>query len=391
MLPYLGALSTASFPAAIAGVATASGFAYGEVGNFTFGTDTVYDDSFTAVDSVKPNPECTPDFSNAANANGMYGCMFGNTGALTVGRFVPDHFTTTPTAAQGCATGGFTYSGQPFSSVRIDALNAAAGNTRNYSTSTGFSKTVTLCGAKGDDGSYNCSGSPAWSVGNATILPTSFLAGNGYYSGATPIISFTAIPTAPSALTLRAHDSDSVSSSGKTEITTNLYSGLLRLTSYTGSATAALQIPVQALYWGGSSWIINNHDSCTVIPSASIALSNYLDSTGAPTGCWTTTGSILGPLSGGHGNIILTTPASTCAGTVGPGSVSVALNLGSSTADTACLPSHPVTTGANEAYLRGRNGSCAASNSYAADPSATATFGIYTPESNKIVHLRELY
>jgi MSHA biogenesis protein MshQ len=70
------------------------------------------------------------------------------------------------------------------------------------------------------------------------------------------------------------------------------------------------------------------------------------------------------------------------------GSVDVALNLGSTSADNACLGAHPSTTGASRSWLRSRNGNC--DSSYDTDPSARATFGIYTPESRRMIHVRPI-
>jgi hypothetical protein len=58
---------------AATGIATASGFAYSEVGYFRFAANGMYDDSFTAVDSA--TGDCTADFSNTA-VGGKYGCNF---------------------------------------------------------------------------------------------------------------------------------------------------------------------------------------------------------------------------------------------------------------------------------------------------------------------------
>jgi MSHA biogenesis protein MshQ len=383
-LPYLGTLATTTFPAAVAGVSTASSFAYSEVGNFTLGANAVYDDSFAAVDSNKAQPECTSDFSNTANANGEFGCMFGNTAALSVGRFVPDHLQTTTGFAQGCSSGGFTYSGQPFTVGRVDALNSGGSNTLNYSNATGYAKAVSLCGAASSDSSGNCSASSAWSLANGSIAASSFAAGLGYSGSATPTISFITTPTAPSAINVRATDSDGVTSASH-EGQLLLRSGWLRLGSYTGAAGTSLQLPVTAYYWSGNAWTKNSNDSCTVIPSAAVALSGYLTGTSAA-GSWTTTASGTS-LAAGYGYLTLAAPAPSGS----TGSVSVALNLGSTTADSSCLASHPATTGAGLAFLRGKNGNCAASTTYAADPAAVATFGIYSPESSKVMYMRELH
>ena len=112
-----------------------------------------------------------------------------------------------------------------------------------------------------------------------------------------------------------------------------------------------------------------------------MALSNYLNSVGAVTTGWSTSVTSAS-LASGQGFLTLSAPSSS-----GAGSVSVALNLGASTADNACLATHPASTGANVAYLRGTNGACTAP----ADPAAVATFGVYTAESKKTIYVREIY
>ena len=232
---------------------------------------------------------------------------------------------------------------------------------------------MTLSEANGVAGSYS----------STSIAATSFSAG---VATATPTFSFTTIPTIFSVIKPRITDADGVSSSAGIEGTANLYSGRLGISNAFGSGGSALQMPVRAYYWSGKSWVTNSTDSCTTIPATAIALSNYLDSKGAATNYWTTTASGPGRLANGLATITLAkpSPAST-------GSVSVAINLGVTSTDSSCLSTHPATTGSSNAYLRGRYGNCAASSTYTADPLAIATFGVYTPESKKTVHIREIF
>ena len=165
--------------------------------------------------------------------------------------------------------------------------------------------------------------------------------------------------------------------------------GRLRLFNNIGSEKSSLLLSVQAQFWSGKSWVLSSTDSATAIPATSVALSNYRDSTGAPTGTWTTSASGPGTLSLGQGTLTLSAPSP--AGKTG--CVDVALNLGTGTQDTSCLATHPVMTApaSSLAWLRSQNGSCAASTTYAADPSATACFGVYSPESTRTIHVRELF
>ena len=106
---------------------------------------------------------------------------------------------------------------------------------------------------------------------------------------------------------------------------------------------------------------------------------------GAATNAWTTTATGA-TLVNGQGFLTMSPPSP-----ANTGSVSVAINLGSTSTDSACLTSHPTTVGGSLSYLRGKNGSCTESATFAADPSGVATFGVFTPESTKTIHLREVY
>lgn len=347
----IGTLAPGAWTAS-GGTETSNTATYSDVGNFTV---TLQDQDYANIDINDGSTTTERYFS----------------GSASLSRFTPDHFKTVLT--QGCSSGNFTYSGQPFT-LQVTALNASGSTTINYdgsaNTTPNFAKALTLTEANGVAGSYLSTSIPA----------SAFLAG---VANATPTFTFTTNPTIYSVIKPRVTDTDSISSATGTEGTTNLYSGWLSLTSYTGAATSSLQIPVTAFYWSGKSWVKNSSDSCTVIPNTSVALSNYLNGNSTP-GSWTTTATGT-TLSGGSGFITLTAPfpgGST-------GSVSLALNLGSTTTDNACIGTHPATTGANIAWLRGKNGSgsCTAPD----DPSATATFGVFSPESTKVKYMRELY
>lgn len=105
-------------------------------------------------------------------------------------------------------------------------------------------------------------------------------------------------------------------------------------------AQAALRVPVTADCWSGSSWIVNSADNCTTLAAGSVGFD-------------------------------------------------LALNLGSAAADQSCHPSHPVTRGAGRPWLRGRNGSGSAGDDR--DPAVRAGFGIFSPESRRTVHVRQIF
>lgn len=308
--------------------------------------------------------------------------------AGSVGPFIPDHFTV-EVANQACTAGttAFTYSGQPFS-MAVRARNALGAVTQNYdgstNTSPNFAKSGTLSAA---------TNAGLGSLGSTSLATSSFTAGAATLSAQT--FTFTNKLTAPAAVALRAVDADGVSSAGKTEQGPSLRSGRLRLFNSFGSEKASLAMPVQAQHWSGRAWITNSDDRCTTIPAASVVRARYLDHKGAVTTAWTTSVAGAVPLGvgagvgGGMGSIVLSAPSGGATG-----SVELALNLGLSNTDQSCLSAHPASTGAGLGWLRSQNGSanaCASVTTFDRDPSALATFGIYTPESSKLVHIRDMF
>ena len=339
-----GSLANASgFGAFSAGVATGMAFSWSEVGAIRL-TPSVGDGSYLGTGNV------------TGSSSG------------TVGRFYPHHFDVSVSPACGPS---FSYAGQPYG-VTVAARNglASPATTSNYSQALGFAKAVALTEPT------------ALGLGTlaASVPATSFASGLGSGSAS---YSFSSKETAPQTLVLRATDADGVSSSGHTEAGMALRSGRLRLSNSFGKSGASLQIPLQVQYWGGSAWVLNSADSCTTVPSSSVALSNPRSATGAATGASSSVSAV--SVSAGNGSITLAAPSPAGSSL----SLDLALNLGSSTADQSCNTSHPSTTGAAQAWLRSVGGSCATSADR--DPAARATFGIYSPETRKTVHVREIY
>ena len=116
---------------------------------------------------------------------------------------------------------------------------------------------------------------------------------------------------------------------------------------------------------------------------SAVVRASYLDNKGAATAAWTSSASAI-TIVGGSGTLTLGAPSPAATG-----SVDVALNLGSSTADQSCLAAHPASTAGALPWLRSQNGACSAL--WDRDPSARASFGIYTSETRKTVHVRELF
>jgi MSHA biogenesis protein MshQ len=360
---------------------TASGasFTYSEVAYFNLATNAVYDSNFTVVDQ---SSDCnTNSTSNTADSSGRYGCYIGTAALNNIGRFIPDHLSVAATPA--CSS-VFTYSGQPFT-VKITALNASGGTTKNYDTSVGYAKQVTLSDA---------SASPAvgtWS--NNVIASTMFASGVTSSSTATtptPTFTFSTLPSVPAILQVRATENsssgtpagDGVSSSGN-DGSAAIRLGRLRLFNSYGAVGTTLSMPVQAQYWSKDAvWVQNSDDSCTVVGVSNV----YLSSSSVAAGASTVS------ISGGAGNLSLTTTAT------GTTSSNVVVNLGAtgSGSDQSCLTTHGGTP-ANEAWLRSQNGStgsCASLSTTALwqrDPMATASFGVFSPESKYMIHMREAY
>ena len=348
-----------SLGAFTAGVATATNLVWSEVGRG--------DLSVTLNGASYLGSGLAVSGTTASTATGATG---------GVGRFIPHHFDVVVTPA----CGAFSYAGQPFT-VRVTAMNGLTPPTAtlNYdasvATAPNFAQAVTLSAA------------PALSTGilsGAALAASRFSAGVAFAQ--TPAFTFTNKLTAPQTLVLRAVDADGVSSLGHAEGSTALRSGRLRVSNAFGSEKAALALPVQAQYWGGNAWVTNGADSCSVLPASAVALGNYLDHRGAATNAWSTSASAV-TISAGQGTLTLSAPSPQSPSPTG--SVDLALNLGSLTLDQSCLSTHPPSVGAALAWLRSQNGAC--STGWLRDPSARASFGVFTPEMLKSHDARDLF
>lgn len=292
----------------------------------------------------------------------------------SVGDFIPQRFS----VAAPNACGAFTYAGQP-ATATVTAVNAAGNTTLNFNgtatTTPVFAQAVTL-----SDGNALGLGT----LSGASIAASAFSAGV-----ATSQVSyaFTSKTTAPQSLLLRAGNGGSgaslVSSAGGTEATLALRSGRLRLSNAYGKAAAALQVSAVTEYWGSNAWLLNSADSCTAVAGASVALSNPRTASGATSTASSSAGALA--ISGGGGSITLAAPSPAGSSL----SLDLAVNLGSSGTDQSCHGAHPASTGAGKPWLRAQNGACAGTADR--DPAARASFGIFSPETRRTVHVRELF
>lgn len=349
-----------------------SGTFSGSVGGFSGGVATANGLSWTEVGNGDLVLSLASHLGSGIAVTGTTGG--GAVGA--VGPFIPSHFTVE--ATQGCTTGtSFTYSGQPFP-MTVRARNLAGDVTRNYdgtgSMSPSFARTTGL--------SVVTNGGLG-SLAVTSLTPAAFAAGEAAFS--TQSFTYASKLTAPVALTLRAIDADGVTSENKTEQGPNVRSGRLQLSNAFGTGRDLLRVPVTTQYWSGKAWVVNDADSgCTTLPAASVVRAAYLDSKGAATTAWTTSVSSIVPLLNGRGTIVLAPPTNS-----GTGSVDLSVNLGATTSDQSCLSAHPASVGAQQPWLRSLNGSCAAT--YDRDPTSRATFGVFSPETQRIIHTRDLF
>lgn len=344
------------------GPGTAGPFVAGTLGSFSGGSASWTNANWPEVGTL----------TLTATRSNYLGSGQAITGSTSL-RFVPK-FLRVVYSQPGCASASTVYAGQSFKAT-VTAYNGAAtpAVTGNYSADLTLTPVVTPPSGE--------------SISGNTIAASGF--SNGVGSANAVTYSFTNKQTAPRDLTLRVTDADNVTSnpaSGGSETTWAVRSGRLRVANGFGSEKSALSLTVSADYWTGSAWAKNSADSCTQVASSAIALSNVRDNKGS-TGSWSTTASGF-TLSGGSASLGFSAPNAT-------GTLDFALNLGSTTADQSCLNSHPASTGAQLPWLRSRNGAgpsaACASAPWDRDPSGHASFGIYSPETQKTVHAREIF
>ena len=336
-----------SFGAFSGGAATGSNFNWPEVGIITL-TPSLTDSDYLGTGNV------------------------GGTVSGNVGRFVPHHFDVAATAA----CGSFSYAGQAFSAT-LTARNGLTTPTTtvNFDGSGALSPVYAKAVTLSDGGALSLG-----SLGGNSIAAAAFTGG---VAAGSPSYGFTSKGTAPQTLLLRATDSDGASSAGYTEANMPLRSGRLRLSNAFGSARAALQLPALAEYWSGNAWVLNSADNCTLLAAGSVLLSNPRTPSGTTS---TATSSASGiTLASGSGLITLSAPTPSGSSLT----LDLAINLGSSASDQSCNASHPASTGAAKPWLRSLNGSCAATADR--DPAARVSFGVYSAESRKTVHVREIF
>jgi MSHA biogenesis protein MshQ len=322
--------------------------------------------------------------NSGLNVTGTTATGIGSCGGAI--RFTPAYFTTAITPAQV-----YSYSGQPITTVRITPYNGDNAITTNYTGALGVAKGVTLSPFYTDAAGTVVAVPAAQGTLSPSAVPAAnFKAGAQVGADALPAYTFTppdpatGIKPAPLQLILRAaDDTDGVSSAGHAEASTQIRYGRLRVTNAFGRANGPLTVFVQAQYWTGLSWIINSEDSTTLLPDSAVALTASSASGVSARGKTVRPdGSHATQISAGKGELTLAKANNVA------GYVDLAYNLGGTGTDASCLANHPATAGAAVPWLRSLNG-CA--NDYSRDPSARATFGVFSPESKATIHVRELF
>ncbi|MGY0193736.1 DUF6701 domain-containing protein [Leptothrix sp. BB-4] len=349
----------------------------GSLGAFSGGAASTSNLSWSEVGRIDLNATLTSYLGSGIDA-------FGSTGtAGTIGRFVPKRLALTATPS----CGAWSYAGQPFA-VTVQALNAAGAITRNYDGSNLTTPTLAQRVSLSD---------PAGTAGggylNASIAASSFRAGIATVSGTgAPAYAYTDKLTGPRTVALRGLDADGVSSAPVggvgSDPSLSFRSGRLRLSNAFGTDSQPLDLALQLEYWSGRSWVPSSDDTCTVLPVAAVARATPRSHRGG-SASWTAAVQSIS-LSGGQGKLRLAAPSPK-----GTGTVDVAVNLGNSTSDASCVAGTGGTfgaigtsTGAGLPWLRSRTGSC--STAFDRDPSARASFGVYSPESRLTMQVREV-
>ena len=418
---------------ASSGTVTTTTATYPEAGAFNL---TLEDRTFAAVDAADgTTADCT--------ASGYYVCP---SAAVSVGRFVPDHFEVTaltpaPKFKTFCSAGAaFTYIGQPFGyatapQATILARNAAGITTANYSATlwkigTGTSSSSKACTTGPDlcqftsawTGTSLGSGvaetyaytltpvsTPGWDGSGAATAAATVTAGTGANIGtgtvaisASNALAFLRSTSAPQAtFTAAITDSISVTDSSENAVANN---GIITTTTplvFNGTGSGIAFDSGNGFRYGRLK--LSNAYGSELLPILVPVTAYWWDGTSSSWqgntddsctslaanafalsgGISANTSASAMALSGGSGTLTLSKPTPVAAG-----SVDVAVNLGitGTTADVSCNTTHPLTTtAANKPWLQGNW--CGVAG-YVRDPNARIKFG--SPKA-PYIYLREQY
>jgi MSHA biogenesis protein MshQ len=324
----------------------------------------------------------------SANLSDFLGTGLGATGTTNtlgagkcsgnVGPFIPAYYRLTLSDSRT-----WYYSGEPLP-LLVSAMNKAGALTLNYSNALGLSEAVTL--AANDKTGAAFAPAPGALSSNA-VAASAFT--NGVAS-VKPAYAFSAWPGSPTQIRLRATngkaaglDVSSAAPASAEEAMPAIRTGRLRLGSRFGGLKTTLSVPVTAEYWTGRSWLLNSDDNHTLIPKGSFAIKPTVS--GMAVTSTFAAGTL--KLTGGATSFDLRVTAG------GPGPIDLAVNLGGLLQDNACINgvagSGLATTSAAIPWLRPFVTGC--NTSQFRDPSGRLTFGVYTPEDRRLIHVREVF
>ncbi|HEX8962566.1 MAG TPA: DUF6701 domain-containing protein [Rhodocyclaceae bacterium] len=412
-LPQVAGTSTLTANA----TSNAANAAYNEVGYLYLAAGAYIDKAFTGVDSVKG--DCVTDTANGNNLSnvldgaGKFGCDIGSQ-AASIGRFIPDHFATVAVGTMNCPAGltcpsgsGIAYSAQPLAPaagrvpLKVIAASSGGTTTQNYAGLFASDGSLAVFDAPGSTATANAGKGVLSSnaVAAAAFNETKDAGGNvtktGGVAWVSPTYTFNAWPTSPTDVYFRATAAaDGITSlqspaANSVEGGIKFVTGRLRISNSTGPETQPLALPVQMQYWGGLTWLPSTTDN-TSLSAGSVFLvappsgkSVFGKTSVASVTQKTQTDPVTHLVSPIPGSWLVTLAQP---GAHNVGSVDLTINLGNSGSDTSCLATH----GGTPAGIPWLRGSCPGQAS-GADPSARATFGIYSPENRRQVHVRELY
>lgn len=368
------------------GAAEAANSKWGEVG--TIDVEASNDEYLGVKVNIKGSSDLDPDTA-PGKCTGRFG------------RFRPSYFQTSLDDSTSTVDGKpelkWAYSGEPVG-VLVTGYNALGVITSNYNKEDDVDGAATLGIVQ--DLTFSAIGSAPTAAtsnpGPGALNPPNVLSkdlvdqNEGVVQAQLPY-TFTAasLPVKPTKIAICAKDNDGVNSNGHCDAVLEIRTGRLRMSNAFGGVNSSITIPARVEYWTGSSWILNRDDSKTTLLPAAFAL-NHSPSIKGVTGA----GSV--SMLRGSGKLLLNPPKRD-ASTNGVGYVDIAANLGALAKDSSCLTANAPSAGANQAWLRSRNGACDPSGTgnpaviWAQDPTARANFGVTTRENRSTIHVRESF
>ncbi len=327
----------------------------------------------------------------------------------TVGPFLPQYFKLVIERPIDEKDRTFHYAQEPFV-VRAIAMSKAGTITENYDakivdtvTKAAYSEKLTLSAL----GPTGVALAPAPGVLNtvpAVTPPLVEIPASAFVKGSAAVTvnyTFAEVRTAPQGMRLRATNGKAAPADVGSayavapdpdpakEAQTIVRSGRMRIGNRFGGLKTTLSIPVTVEYWTGKSWLLNADDSFTAIPPGSFALKPTVSGMAiSPTFPYDPADpqKLVRFLNGTVAFDLRVTAG-------GPGPVEIAINLGGALKDNTCIGDKVSTdlfsSGANKPWLRPVVTGCGGTT--ARDPSGRATFGVYTPENRRIIHVREVF